>query len=98
MTNVSLTQLRVHLIIVAAAMFTCAHLVNMAVYGGLNIHWFLIISLMSLSIASSIYLGMLVGVGAVLLISEALLRANRLLSVLRETRRRMMRDSGLTSC
>ncbi len=92
----NLSQLRMHIIAVILVMIACTRLVNLAVFGGLNLHWMLILSLMSTSIAASVYLGMLLGISSVLIISEAVRRANQYISVLKETRRRMMRNSGYT--
>lgn len=89
------TQLKRHLVVVIILTFASMRAAELLILAEANVHWTILLGLMALSVMSSVYAGMLVGVGGYLIVSSTSLAIGRWLRDMRVVREQIIQKSGL---
>ena len=89
------TQLKRHLVAVIILTFVSMRVAELLILAEANVHWTILLGLMALSVMSSVYAGMLVGVGGYLVVSSTSLAIGRWLQDMRMVREQIIQKSGL---
>lgn len=89
------THLRRHLVLVSIIMLVSMHATEFLIVAEANVHWAFLLALMAISIMSSLYTGMLVGIAGYLIISWTLDAIGGRLEELEVMGNHGMENSGL---
>lgn len=94
-TLVDSTNLKRHLVAVIILTLVSMRGAELLILAEAKVHWGILLGLMALSVMSSVYAGMLVGVGGYLLVSSTTMTVGRWLRELRIVREQIIQKSGL---